>query len=127
MFKAVATWWRAKREARRSALMPESKVLVTFDGALASAIFPSGETQSIAWKDVSCIAIETNDRGPLGADVWWLLEGTGGRVAYPQGATGGSEMLKHFSDRFPEFDHMHIIYAMGSTGDARFVCWQRGN
>ena len=34
--------------------------------------------------------IETNDSGPFGADVWWLLFGADDRiaVAFPQGATG---------------------------------------
>ena len=81
----------------------------------------------IAWQDVDYVAIETNDSGPWGADVWWLLEGSNNRVSYPQGATGDSEMLEHFPIRFPGFSDATVIQAMGCTSNARFVCWQRGN
>jgi len=127
MFKAIATWWKSKQQERRDALMFERQVVVTFNDSLVSAAFPSGETQSIAWQDVDCVAVETNDSGPWGADVWWLLEGPDTRVAYPQGATGDSEMLEQFPTRFPGFSDAAVIQAMGCTSNARFVCWQRGN
>lgn len=127
MFKTIANWWRARQQDRRATLMPESQVLVNFNDSLVSVAFPSGETQSITWQDVDCVAIETNDSGPWGADVWWLLEGQDRRVAYPQGATGDSEMLGQLPNHFPGFDHAAVIQAMGSTSNARFVCWQRSN
>ena len=124
MFKAIATWWKSKRQEQRDSLMFERKVVVEFDDIGVSAAFPSGETQTISWHDVTCVAIETNDSGPWGADVWWLLEGKAHRVAYPQGATGDS-MLDQFSSRFPGFSDSAVIAAMGSTANARFVCWER--
>lgn len=107
--------------------MFEHQVVVSFDGAGVSASFPTGETQSIAWRAVSCVAIETNDSGPWGADFWWLLEGQSDRVAYPQGATGDLEMLEQLPVMFPGFNHAAVTEASGSTSNARFVCWERGN
>ena len=127
MFKSVADWWKDKRQKRRNALMLERQVVVSYNDSLVSATFPSGDTQSIAWSDVDCLAIETNDSGPWGADVWWLLESATIRVAYPQGATGDSEMCEQFSIRFPGFSDLTVIQALGCTSNARFVCWQRGN
>lgn len=125
MFKALATWWQRKRQERRDALMFERQVIVSFDDTEVSAIFPTGQKQSIAWQAVDCVAIETNDSGPWGADVWWLLEGLSDRVAYPQGATGDPEMLEQFPARFHGFDHAAVVQAMGCTSNARFVCWER--
>ncbi len=125
MLRQLADWWKRKRQERRDALMPEAQVVVSFDDARVTVASPSGETHSIAWNDVVRVAIETNDSGPWGADVWWLLEGAASRVAYPQGATGDPEMLAQYSKRFPGFDDEQVILAMGSTDNARFVCWER--
>ena len=127
MFKAIANWWKDKQQQRQDALKFESQVNVSFNDSQVSVAFPSGETQSIAWQRVDCVAVEINDSGPWGADVWWLLESADcRRVAYPQGSTGDSEMLEQFPDRFPGFNHAAVIQAMGCTSNARFVCWQRG-
>jgi len=125
MFRAIATWWKRKKQERGDALMFERQVVVSFDDLQVSASFPTGETQSIAWQAVDRVAIETNDSGPWGADVWWLLEAQDHHVAYPQGATGDSEMLGQFSVRFPGFNHAAVIQAMGCASNARFVCWER--
>lgn len=118
-------WWEERQQARRDALMFERQVHVTWNDAGVSALFPTGEHQTIAWAAVRTVAIETNDSGPWGADVWWLLEGAETRVAYPQGATGDEEMLKELPRRFPGFNDESVIRAMGCTSNARFVCWQR--
>lgn len=126
MFKTIATWWKRKMQERRDALMFERQVVVRFDDASVSASFPTGATQTIAWQAVNRVAIQTNDGGPWGADVWWFLEGADGCVSYPQGATGDPEMLKQFPDRFPDFNDTAVIQAMGCTTNALFVCWERG-
>jgi hypothetical protein len=45
------------------------------------------------------VAFETNDTGPWGADVWWLLFGSDEQLAgvFPQGATGESSALDYGS------------------------------
>jgi len=118
-------WLRDKMAARKSALMFERQVVVTTTDAGISAAFPNGETQSISWADVDCVAIETNDSGPWGADFWWVLEGKNGRCAYPQGATGDLEVLDLLPTYFQGFCHGQVIQADRSTSNAQFVCWER--
>jgi hypothetical protein len=71
------------------------------------------------------VAIETNDSGPWGADFWWSIEGTDGRVAYPQGASGELEALTVFRKVLPGFDAAAVAQANRCTSNARFVCWER--
>lgn len=117
-------WFRRKREERAAAVMFERQVVVRFDEVGLSAAYPDGSGQKISWSEVDCVAIEMNDSGPWGADVWWLLEGKGKRCTYPQGATGDAEALAEYPRRFPGFSDAAVIEAMGCTSNARFVYWQ---
>lgn len=90
-----------------------------------SVDWPKGERQVIAWDAVQTIAIETNDSGPWGADVWTVLESVEERVLWPQGATGEEGMLAELQRRYPGFDDDAVIAAMGCSRNARFVCWHR--
>ena len=125
MIKGLVAWFRRKYEKRAAAVMFEQQVIVRLSEQGISAAYPDGTTQSIDWADVVRVAIETNDSGPWGADVWWLVEGERTRCAYPQGATGDPEALAEYPRRFPDFNHTKVIEAMGCTSNARFVCWER--
>jgi hypothetical protein len=125
MMKRVVAWLLRKREERREALMFERAIVVRFDETGISAVYPGGTIQAVTWSEVQSVAIETNDSGPWGADVWWLLEGTDRRCAYPQGATGDPEALLEYPKRFPGFSEAAVIKAMGCTSNSRFVCWTR--
>lgn len=125
MFKRIANWITQKRKERVEAVMFERKVVVRFDDNSISSTYPDGTVQSIAWHEINCVAIETNDSGPWGADVWWLLEGVDKRCVYPQGATGDPEALDEYPKRLPEFRDRAVIEAMGCTSNARFICWER--
>lgn len=127
MLSRLQDWFRARWKARTEAVMVERQVLVTTDELGIAARYPDGSTESMAWDQVLRIAIETNDSGPWGADVWWLFESASGRCAYPQGATGEEEILNMLPRRFPGFSDRQVIKAMGSTSNARFVCWERGH
>lgn len=127
MIKDLVAWFRRKYEKRAAAVMFEQQVIVRLSEQGISATYPNGTTQSIDWPDVRRVAIETNDSGPWGADVWWLVEGEHTRCAYPQGATGDPEALAEYPRRFPGFSHTKVIEAMGSTSNARFVCWERSD
>jgi hypothetical protein len=126
MFERFTAWRRRRRQERREALLPERKIVVSFDESGISAAFPEGPALAIAWSEVERVAIETNDSGPWGADFWWLLEGEAKRCAYPQGATGELEAMAAFPSRFPGFSHTAVISANCSTSNARFLCWERG-
>jgi hypothetical protein len=125
MISDFLDWWRRRRKERTEALMFERQVILRFDAAGISSSYPDGTTQAIGWHQVQRIVIETNDSGPWGADVWWLLEGDHQRCAYPQGATGDTEAMFEYPKRFVGFNDSAVIEAMGCTSNARFVCWER--
>jgi hypothetical protein len=86
---------------------------------------PDGVIERVAVKDLKEVVIETNTSGPWSADVWWLLTGAtpDTSCAYPGGATGEQALLQ-WLQRLPGFDDKNVIAAMGSTSNARFVCWR---
>jgi len=107
-------------------LLPESRWVVSVDEKAIRVVDDAGETKSLGKDDLSGIAIETNDSGPWGADVWWLLFGGEDQLvcAYPQGATGEEAALDYFTT-LPTFNHSAMIEAMSSTGNAVFSVWRR--
>ena len=84
------------------------------------------EETSVALAELNGVMIETNDSGPFGADVWWLLFGADDRivVAFPQGASGVKVAIDWLIG-LPGFDHEAMIMAMGSTGQVVFPVWRR--
>jgi hypothetical protein len=106
-------------------LYPECLFVVTVSDSEIINQHPDGVIERVALKDLKEVAIETNASGPWGADVWWLLTGASpaARCAYPGGATGEQGMLQ-WLQRLPGFDDKAVITAMGSTSNARFVCWR---
>ena len=105
---------------------PEARWTVTIDGDAIRATDEAGIAKEVLKGDLSGVIIETNDSGPWGADVWWLLFGADDRVAlaYPQGATGEAVLLDYLG-ALPGFDHAAMIEAMRSTDDAVFPVWRR--
>ncbi len=81
---------------------------------------PGQAEQRISMADLGAVYVETNDSGPWGADVWWLLSDTSGetKVAFPQMATGEDAALERLCS-LPGFE----IRGMNSTQNARFMCW----
>jgi hypothetical protein len=84
------------------------------------------EKMAVSLADLMGVAIETNDSGPWGADVWWLLFGADGKLAcaFPQGASGDEAVIDRLT-RLPGFDHEKMMDAMCSTGNALFSVWRR--
>jgi hypothetical protein len=85
-----------------------------------------GQERRLAFADLIGVAIETNDSGPWGADLWWLLFGQDGKLAvtWPQGATGEMGVIDRLTT-IPCFDHQQMIAAMASTKNATFILWSR--
>jgi hypothetical protein len=81
---------------------------------------PRRAEQRIKMTDLAAVYVETNDSGPWGADVWWLLNDNTGqtRVAFPQMATGEAAALVRLQ-QLPGF----VIRGMNSVANARFQCW----
>jgi hypothetical protein len=122
MFSRVGRWLASLRKARAQSLWPERTVKVVVSDTGLSAVFPTGESQFVSWEDVARVLVATDDSGPWGADVWWVLEGTGVRCKFPQGATGEDAALAEIRRRFPSFE----AKGMNSASNATFVCWEKG-
>lgn len=111
---------------RRAGLQPEAKWVVQIDPARIRVTDPEGRATTLAKVDLSRVAIETNDSGPWGTDLWWLLFGTGDQLTctFPGGATGEAAVLDYLT-ALSEFDHAQMVQAMGSTANAVFPLWQK--
>ena len=81
---------------------------------------PEQPEQRISMSDLGSVYVETNDSGPWGADVWWLLDDREGqtKVAFPQLATGEAAALERLH-QLPGFE----VKCMNSGQNARSRCW----
>lgn len=85
-----------------------------------------GASRSLAWDDLTEVALLSTDAGPYVQDLFWCLESAGqSPLICPQDADGASALLDLMQQTLPGFDSMAVIVAMGSTEWARFVVWQR--
>lgn len=113
-------------EEKAQLAMMENQVEITFDADGMTAVYPDGSARSVRWDDLESIIIETNDSGPWGSDVWWVLRGRTGECHYPMGAAGENEMLERLQ-QLPGFDNDAVIQAMMSAENAEFICWRRSD
>ena len=67
---------------------PESRFVVATTDTGVSCTGPNGNIESVDWDDVQTVLIETNNTGPFGTDLWWMLVGKQGGCVVPMGATG---------------------------------------
>ena len=111
---------------RKEGRTDEPKWTIITSDETVVCVKPQGDRQSVTWDDLKVVEVRTNDSGPWGADVWWVLIGTSSFVEIPQGATGEKELLDKLL-ALPGFDHGAFILAMGSTENAVFKCWTRMN
>jgi hypothetical protein len=123
MLHEVAMWLASLRAKYSSRVPFERDVVVSTSDFGITAEYPTGTVQTIGWTSISRIAVETNDSGPWGADVWWCLEGLSSSCTFPQGATGEASAIDEIHRRFPGFE----IRGMNSTSNNRFVCWEKGH
>lgn len=106
-------------------LYPECLFVVTVSESEIVAQRPDGKIERVSIGDLEEVTIVTNDSGPSGADVWWLLVGSkpNAGCAFPGGATGEAKVLE-FVQQLPGFNNQAFIEAMTCTSNARFVCWR---
>lgn len=87
---------------------------------------PQGNDIKINIADIVEIQVETNDSGPIGADVWFVFKTTDSELRFPQGANGAdTDALFKFLEKFPGIDYQTIITSMSSTDNAIFSCWKQ--
>ena len=107
-------------------LEPEASWTVIVQDGAFKVTDHKGTMSVLPTDDLSGVAIETNDTGPWGTDVWWLLFGDRDQLAcgFPQGATGEQEVIDYLM-KLTGFDHSEMISAMTSTNNAVFRVWRR--
>jgi hypothetical protein len=134
------THWRVSRAAARALdralhperhaseppapLEPESRFVVRMSDTEVVCERPDGKIERVGWADLRRVEVVTTGDGPFAPDVFWVLHGTEGGCAVPQGATGDSQLLERLQ-ALPGFDNGAFIEAMSSASDRRFLCWQR--
>jgi len=101
-------------------LYPESLFVVSLIDDEINNRRPDGTVERMGFGEIRRVIVATNDTGPWGADVWWVLEGATPlqRLSFPQGATGEDAILDRLF-KLPGFE----VRGMNSTRNAQFECW----
>ena len=101
---------------------PEARFAVSVIGDDVCCRWPNGESQTVSLPQLLDVHVETNDSGPWGMDVWFVLreKESERECAFPLGATGEDVVIERLK-QLPGFQ----IAGMNSTANARFLCWRR--
>jgi len=113
---AICNWRNWKTGAKKDR--------VVFDTERVTRIMPSGKTETVRWDELQEVFILTTDEGPMADDVFWMLCDKDGGCAIPSEAEGTKELLVRLQ-QLPDFDNEAVIKAMGSTCNAKFICWRQ--
>jgi len=105
-------------------LEPETPFIIRLSDLEVVCERPDGSVERVGWSDLQKVEVVKTSEGPFVPDVFWVLHGTTGVCAVPQGATGDNELLQRLQ-ALPGFDNQAFIEAMTSTSDRRFLCWQK--
>lgn len=84
---------------------------------------PQSDFSSMSLAAIVSVKIETNDLGPWGSDVWWLISSHDDALVFPSGATGEKSVLEALQS-LPGFDNTTVVQAMLCTDTAMFVCFE---
>ena len=102
----------------------EARVIVQDHGEFVSSRFPTGETETLSWADLIRFEIRSNDSGPSGWDVWFVLVGARDSVSFPLGATGEEDILARVQDVTGKPRH-ELIDGMNCTENRTFITWEK--
>lgn len=97
---------------------------VTVSGANIITTDGTGERRVVAISDLSSIVVATDDSGPWGDDVVFILYGADGQPLsiFPSGARGNEEFVKWMAIT-PGYRDRELARSMASTQVARFTVW----
>ena len=110
-----------------SEIQPEAGFVVQLSDTEVRCVRPDGQLERVTWNDLQSVTIQTTDKGPLVADVFWLLKSsTGASCVIPQGATGERALLERLQE-LPGFDNEALIESMSCAKNGKFLCWKRAN
>lgn len=125
MFDGIRRFIDQQKQKSRERLLPESKFIVEVTESEIINTRPEGVIERVTFTDLQSVVIETNDTGPLGTDLWWILVGkvAASGCAFPGGATGEQQVIEALQ-QLPGFRFKQFTNAMSSTENAKFFCWE---
>ncbi len=99
---------------------------ISFDDDSIRRRTPDGAEETIRWRDLSAVLIETTDAGPFSDDVFWVLlaEDLQSGCVVPSGADGAEPLIEKLMN-LPGFRYETMIEAMASTDNNRFLVWEK--
>jgi hypothetical protein len=106
-----------RRNARRQAAVERIEV----DDVGVRRTLVNGIVETVTWAELARVEVLTTDQGPYVEDLFFLLfarDGHGCAVRQDQ-----SLPLLPRLHQLPGFDFAAFVTALGSTENARFVCW----
>jgi len=117
-FLYLDRWW-SRRAARRALARTasESGCTIAITDKDVSCTRPDGTVERVAWDDLQTVELGA-------APVSWLLTGTSGACAIPQGAAGEGALIRRLQG-LPGFDNGAVVAAMSRSDDQRTVCWRK--
>jgi hypothetical protein len=99
---------------------------VMLDENGVTCVDPAGVSASVAWAEVTAVAIVTHPVSTSGIEYWIELRSSTGTCRVPQLAQGEKELLfDGCKAHFPDMDFRAISQAMTSVKDAVFTVWPR--
>ena len=106
-------------------LTPRRRENVQVDDTGVIVVTDKGRDE-VRWDEVTRARIITTSAGPWGEDVFFMLEGPGGKgCTVPHEAAVRTRLLQELQARFCGIDDRKVIEAMGSTSPATFIIWER--
>jgi len=95
---------------------------VQLKGETILVIRPDHTAYSINFRDLTEVYVETNDNGPWGYDVWFVLidEIRDNGVTFPLGAIGEAPVIE-LLHKLKGFK----LDGMNSTDNAKHICWSK--
>lgn len=102
----------------------EVQALVNDHGEFVSVLLPNGSSHILTWGDLIRVEIQTNDSGPWGWDVWFVLVGAVDEVSFPLGAAGQEEVFEKLQAVTGK-SHEQLIDGMNCTTNKTFVTWEK--
>jgi hypothetical protein len=85
----------------------------------------NGLRESVAWNDLTEVAVLTTAGGPFTEDVFIVMRGLGNDgVVVPHTMAVESGVLTELQSRLPDFDNVTFMNALQCTRDDVFVVWR---
>lgn len=78
----------------------------------------------MSWNSLTRFEVGTNDSGPWGWDVWFVLVGERDEVSFPLGAAGEDAVLAK-AESVTGQSRSDLIDGMNSTENRTYITWEK--